>query len=484
MTNEESRAMNMIKSLVTAPVKARRQYDAAFKCEAIAKWLGSGKTAEVVAQELGLSPARLLAWHSLLGPPNREARVGAGFGAYEATRFMLRLIRGSLSIADIGTHLLKPIRRSELVMLRQAALDGPLYLRRRAQSVIFYRSGISVSAIMRVLILSRNAVKRYIRSFESGGADGLLERRHWKRGTKPENPKLREVVLSIIHSPPSRFGFNRTSWTIKLMKDALQSKGYLIGKNNISRIVKAEGYGFWKAKVCLTSNDPNYEQKVKKITSILAKLKADEKFFSIDEFGPFAVKMQGGQSYMKTGQVKVVPQFQKSKGVLIVTAALELSKNQVTHFYSAHKNTDEMVKLLDLLLEKYSNQSCIYLSWDAASWHASQKFYARVKEINSARYRVVHKCPRVKLAPLPSRAQFLNVIESVFSGMAKAVIHNSDYQSVDEAIAAIDRYFAERNQEFKEHPKRAGGKIWGDEIVAPKFSEANNCKNRRYMNAR
>ena len=187
---------------------------------------------------------------------------------------------------------------------------------------------------------------------------------------------------------------------------------------------------------------------------------------------------------MKASQVKVVPQFQKSKGVLIVTAALELSENQVTHFYSAHKNTDEMVKLLDLLLKKYADQSRIYLSWDAASWHASKRFYARVKEINSVKYRAVHKCPRVKLAPLPSRAQFLNVIESVFSGMAKAVIHNSDYQSVAEAVAAIDRHFAERNQEFKDHPKRAGGKIWGDEIVAPKFSEANNCKNRRYMNAR
>lgn len=36
-------------------------------------------------------------------------------------------------------------------------------------------------------------------------------------------------------------------------------------------------------------------------------------------------------------------------------------------------------------------------------------------------------------APLPKRAQFLNVIESVFSGMARAVIQNSDYASVDEA---------------------------------------------------
>ena len=268
------------------------------------------------------------------------------------------------------------------------------------------------------------------------------------------------------------------------MKDALQSKGYLIGKNNVSRIVKAEGYGFWKAKVCLTSNDPNYEQKVKKITSILANLKADEKFFSIDGFGPFAVKMQGGQSYMKAGQMRVVPQFQKSKGVLIVTAALELSENQVTHFYSIRKNTDEMIKLLDLLLEKYTSQSRLHLSWDAASWHASKRFYARVKDINSLKYRANHKCPRVKLAPLPSRAQFLNVIESVFSGMAKAVIHNSDYQSATEAVAAIDRHFAERNHEFKKHPKRAGRKIWGDEIVAPKFSEANNCKNQRYMNAR
>jgi transposase len=457
---------------MVAPVKVRRHYDAVFKREAVAHWLASGKSAEIVAHEMGLSPDRLFVWRSFSNP------------ADDATTFMRRLIRGGLSIADIETHLLKPIGRSELAKLRQAALNAQLSLRRRAQAVIFYRSGIGLAAIMRLLVLGRNTVKRYIRRFDSGGADELLEPRHWKRGTKAQNPKLREVVLSIIHSPPSRFGFNRASWTIRLMKDAMQAKGYLVGRNVISRIIRAEGYGFWKAKVCLTSNDPDYEKKVRKITSILARLKVDEKFFSIDEFGPFAVKMQGGHSYMKAGETRVVPQFQKSKGVLIVTAALELSKNQVTHFYSARKNTDEMVKLLDLLLEKYADQTRIYLSWDAASWHASKRFYARVKEINSAKYRAVHKCPRVKLAPLPSRAQFLNVIESVFSGMAKAVIHNSDYQAVAEAVAAIDRYFAERNQEFREHPKRAGGKIWGDEIVVPKFSEANNCKNQRYMNAR
>ena len=171
-----------------------------------------------------------------------------------------------------------------------------------------------------------------------------------------------------------------------------------------------------------------------------------------------------------------MPQYEASKGSLILTAALELSENQVTHFYSEKKNTDEMLKLLDILVLKYADQTCIYFSWDAAAWHASKRFIQRVEEISSARYRAGHKIPFVKLAPLPSCAQFLNVIESVFSGMAKAIIHNSNYQS------AVDRYFAERNKHFRDNPKRAGNKIWGKELVPPVFNESNNCKDARYQN--
>ncbi len=88
--------------------------------------------------------------------------------------------------------------------------------------------------------------------------------------------------------------------------------------------------------------------------------------------------------------------------------------------------------------------------------------------------------PIVKTAPLPAGSQFLNVIESVFSGMARAIIHNSDYPSSAEARHAIDRYFKERNEHFTEFPKRAGGKIWGLERVRSEFSEGHNCKDPRY----
>jgi len=88
--------------------------------------------------------------------------------------------------------------------------------------------------------------------------------------------------------------------------------------------------------------------------------------------------------------------------------------------------------------------------------------------------------PQVKLVPLPSCAQFLNVIESVFSGMARAIIHNSDFPSLEAAQDAIDKYFTERNEQFSKHPKRAGQKIWGDERVSSEFSVSHNCKDPKY----
>lgn len=230
----------------------------------------------------------------------------------------------------------------------------------------------------------------------------------------------------------------------------------------------------------MTSPDPNYREKLEKITSILENLTESEKFFSVDEFGPFAIKIQGGRSIVKKGETKTYPQWQKSKGKLICTAGLELSQNQVTHFYSDKKNTDEMIKLLEILLFKYTADEKIYFSWDAASWHASKELKERLKEVNSHEFRKKNKTPYVELAPLPVSAQFLNVIESVFSGMAKGIIHNRDYQSVEECKSAIDMYFSERNDYFGKNPKRAGNKIWGKEINKPIFDETKNFKDPRW----
>jgi len=77
MTDEESGIHDIMKPLKASPIKVRRQFDATFKREAVANWLASGKSAEVVALELGLSANRLYAWRSSLDP----AAAGGGRAA-------------------------------------------------------------------------------------------------------------------------------------------------------------------------------------------------------------------------------------------------------------------------------------------------------------------------------------------------------------------------------------------------------------------
>jgi hypothetical protein len=288
--------------------------------------------------------------------------------------------------------------------------------------------------------------------------------------------RKQDQVIELLHESPALHGINRASWSLKTLACAFEGKHTTsIGMSTISEYIRGKGYSFRKARKVLTSPDPEYRSKLERITKILSELRPDEVFFSIDEFGPFSVKIQGGKTYQPRGTTQTFPQWQSSKGRLVLTGALELSHNQLTHFYSERKNTDEMIKLLDILLIQYCNYRTLYLSWDAASWHISTKLTKRVAELNV----MADACggrPLVKLAPLPASAQFLNVIESVFSGMSKAIIHNSNYESVEQCKDALNTYIAARNEFYKQNPKRAGNKIWGKEIVVPDFNPSNNCK--------
>jgi hypothetical protein len=94
-----------------------------------------------------------------------------------------------------------------------------------------------------------------------------------------------------------------------------------------------------------------------------------------------------------------------------------------------------MIKLLRRLVIRYRDQKRIFVSWDSASWHASKMLYKIVDEMNCDEFRSRHKTPVVELIPLPTGAQFLNVIESVLSGMARAILHNSNYGNVEVQVS-------------------------------------------------
>ena len=68
----------MMKPIKTTSQNTHRKYDQTFKREAVANWLSSGKSAQVIEEELGLSPGWLYAWRKRFGPPDAGGGAAGG----------------------------------------------------------------------------------------------------------------------------------------------------------------------------------------------------------------------------------------------------------------------------------------------------------------------------------------------------------------------------------------------------------------------
>jgi hypothetical protein len=227
----------------------------------------------------------------------------------------------------------------------------------------------------------------------------------------------------------------------------------------VGRLLKQAGLSWKKSRKVLTSPDPRYREKVELLLKTLQSLKADEDLFFIDELGPLQVRRHGGRCYTPKGVIPTHPQNQRAKGSITLYGALSATTNQIVWFYGNTKDSAGMIDLAELLYNRYHDKSRIYLTWDAASWHGSDELVEWADDLNTWTSGN-GSGPIVAFVPLPSSAQFLDVIESIFSAMKRAVIHNSDYQSEEEMKTAISTHFRERNEFFKHNPKRVGKKIW------------------------
>jgi len=193
------------------------------------------------------------------------------------------------------------------LQLRNALLKKSLASRGRQHTRILRLSQVEKMEIIRLVEQSPFGVKKtlaelninpttfykWLRRYRNEGYDGLADRYPSKK-PKSEDSNYKSAVFSVLPAPPSEFGINRTSWRMKDLKKCLAERGVTLSYPTIRKIMRSAGYRWKKAKIVLTSCDPDYREKVDRIQEILSSLKANERFFSIDEFGPFAVKTQGG----------------------------------------------------------------------------------------------------------------------------------------------------------------------------------------------
>jgi hypothetical protein len=164
--------------------------------------------------------------------------------------------------------------------------------------------------------------------------------------------------------------------------------------------------------------------------------RVDELFFFVDELGPLRVKKYGGRTFVGKNEPCSIPQKQAARGVVTMAGALSATTNQVTWLYGLTYDTSAMIDLIEVLFNQHCAAGRLYITWDAASWHRSSGLVKWLDAFNEET-RKSQDGPLIYLIPLPTSSQFLDVIEAVFSGMKRAVIHHSNYRSAEEMKAAI-----------------------------------------------
>ena len=177
-------------------------------------------------------------------------------------------------------------------------------------------SKISDRAILKNLAVARASYYRWVKKFrEVGTLENCIRQPDYSIVTQREDYK--ELVFKILHSPPANFGFNRATWKANELQEAIAQQGVNIGRHSIRIIIKEAGYRWMKARKVLTSNDPEYRQKLADIQKILGSLTKREGFFSIDEYGPFAVKHRQGKKLIPPNATFTIPQFHNFKNLKV-----------------------------------------------------------------------------------------------------------------------------------------------------------------------
>jgi len=336
---------------------------------------------------------------------------------------------------------------------------------------------LSLEEISRKIEKSPTVIRSWIKAYNRQGLEGLTQKKPKASDTRASSLELRHRrILEILHGRPRAYGINRSNWSLRTLAEAFtREHGDIISTSTVSRLVRDSGYAMKKVRRVLSSPDPRYREKVDLLLKTLHNLGPRDLFFFVDELGPLRVKKYGGRAYLPRHYTETAPQAEPHRGSITMAGALSATTNQVTWIYRTSKDSGVIIDLIEILFNQHREAMNLYLTWDAASWHNSSLLVEWLDNFNAETQRTADG-PIIHLVPLPVSSQFLDVIEAVFSGMKRAVIQHSDYQSMHEMKNAISLHFVERNAYFRENPRRAGKKIWEIDF----FKEQENIRSGNY----
>ncbi len=328
----------------------------------------------------------------------------------------------------------------------------------RAKILLCYANDIPISRIGKQVNVSRPTIYKCIDKAIAAGANAGLKD-HWHRPFEPViDDEAKAWVVNLACTKPKDHGLAGELWTYSELarhtREHAPKEGHLplakAAKATIWRILSENEIQPHKIKYYLERRDPDFERKMREVLMVYREvnLQNDQKCADTAQTDTISVSVDEKPGVQAIGLVAPdlppIPGKHKTvgrdyeyrrMGTVSILAALDLhTGNIIAQVHDRHRSR-EFVELLKELDAHYPQESVIRIILDNHSAHVSKETMGYLNS-RPGRFVYVHT---------PTHGSWLNIVESLFSKMARTFLRHIRVSSKEELKERILKGISEMN---------------------------------------
>ena len=310
---------------------------------------------------------------------------------------------------------------------------------RRALVVLASAGGNDVAVIARMVQTSPDRVREMIHRFNERGMASLDPA--WAGG-RPRRITTtdRELIVSSATARPESLGQPFTRWSVRKLGAYLatkRGKRVVVSTERLRQILAEEHITFQATKTWKESPDPLRQEKLARIEHLLEHER--DRTFAFDEFGPLAVKPEGGLAWARRGKpARLRANYHKPHGTRQLFSWYSLGDDRLFGRIEAHKGAAPTLRALQAIRALRRDDEPIYVILDNLNHHRGPDVRRWCADNG------------VELCFTPTYASWANPIEAHFGPLRQFTIANSDYPDHRALAKAIRAYLRWRNAHTKD----------------------------------
>lgn len=307
----------------------------------------------------------------------------------------------------------------------------------RAQMVLLSSRGYTVPQIAAIFEVGEDVVRTWLHRFQQDGPGGLADRP--RPGRPPQDRLARHIVDTQMHNSPRANGLVQACWTAGLLAAFLAARfGLVLATTTVRRHLHASGWRWARPRLDVARHAPGGQRKHDpavpfKLRLIARALTSAATVLYLDECDLQLLPVVRAM-WMKGPRVRVPTPGQNQKRAIF--GALDARTGVLHHLIRSRKRAADFVAFLERLAQAYPTGD-IVLVLDNVVTHDARLVRQWLAQPDHQRFRLLW---------LPTYAAHEhNPIERCWGLLKDAIAANRLAGSLDELLAAAERFFAEKH---------------------------------------